>query len=1504
MSHTKAEPSYTTVEESPLGKLLFNLQKSLESALKDQGLQSHNTPEVNKTKEQIQALLNLIDEIKKILKAFDNGGTIGLTDVTKIKNAKALDKILEKYATPALKDLKTLDSKDFKKQVESAIKKLKKPLTEQSVKNAVKEVVVAIFNRPDSADSNPVLSHLLFIIHSFDLSDVLEDDKLANLINDSLFIKIKEEFLPGSELHKYYNFEIQHPILLSIVIDLLNQIDTLPIKFEDFATFLNPDAFKWVPKVNHAPKENQPYVYKISESEINVHERYEEYKRYIKSFLERSISDFFTKYPKNKQVEQENAKSELVKQAIQLLIKEIKTKSEGIANQLRELRKLTEEEPEKQVECILEKQKQVEVLANQLALLSKECVEFIRERKDCILGQIVSTDEESQKLLEVYEAEFQDDSLAGEKLFNIKYFKENNRGIMQQRIAADEVVRELNNIPTEVDGTLSRTRSILKSQLNEAISSWYQQELKAHTERLTGLRAQSKEVKDKADKLGEGLELDLASFSTPEEKIDHIKAKLVELERAKQEQLVALTNLFDHQKAAFTHLSEQRSIPEQLIEHAPKIREAINEQYRIADEGLGEAEQSIRAAKERLNKIELYLTTQLKQAEERASNNPEDFKKKIEEKRVEFSKTLHRDKEIPVELEDKTKLRTKYEDDVAAGLQLYKKQFKAFNEKLVEFTQKLAIIYKVDLKTISDGESEPIPQQVKNRIKEALRAKKQSLPIITNFQKFLEEMGRLNRNIASGKKLDNEVVVSFIKDIFTPDLADIVQPFLNGLMDAIGQKRILFKDVVSNPKHFYQILLGVHKESKAQAEKLNQFLDKRLDELTHYLTEYAQLTGLLESLEEIGAQLIGAETQYYNAKAIYDDHYLGAGEAIDRLNQELKDNARSRVELSEVMRTLEKIKKLLEGYHTLANQVREIEARQDRPLNQWLITAGKISQFSREITTLLEQREELAKQITATTNPNKEEYIEKAEQLKILFSSLKKDLEEGSNVCQEKIKEAVVQVNEFYERLKENYESYSSMYEEYKKYKNEATLNEEITFIQQVESLNAAFKAFKKVQENIPISDFDKQQIGIKATKEEIEKLVDSCRDALSIVPSTKLQACVRQLSFAENDAIEAITILTVADENKDIERDVQKVKRAATQIRSALAVKKEIDKMLLDYEEQGYKVTKPTRMFTDNAPPEQVTLTEFSGSVNSKIDEAKEAIKTASSDIISAKQEQLVEKYLSELDIYLNQRAERFSVKDKIPLLSSDKNNRENWVNNTLKVALNNYREDGNSDTLLEAIQQQNFPGVHLQPLLNRLILDVKELKKLSESLQGQLDPEPKPIITEPQEVTARHRQAKEIVNALDKKLKERLQAVYAGIDDMAKYGASVDKEGDKAAGETAQDLAATLRARLDEFIIQNKDDIKNRLLPPQKSAEFSKNFKICAHSQDDKMSQHRAKGKLIFANIVLGVVLAVKLLVDACTNKVKKPFFWQTERQKKVEDVEKSFDEAIQNLSAPAQK
>lgn len=235
-----------------------------------------------------------------------------------------------------------------------------------------------------------------------------------------------------------------------------------------------------------------------------------------------------------------------------------------------------------------------------------------------------------------------------------------------------------------------------------------------------------------------------------------------------------------------------------------------------------------------------------------------------------------------------------------------------------------------------------------------------------------------------------------------------------------------------------------------------------------------------------------------------------------------------------------------------------------------------------------------------------------------------------------------------------------------------------------------------------------------------------------------------------------------------------------------------------------------------------------------------------------------MVQQLIAALGSYRIQREQSYKIKDFFT--STDKILRHEFIQQ-LEIELQSYAELGDNSRLLELIQEKQFPGKNLQPLLHKITADVLEFSE---------------------EITANSQTVDEILDSLNQNnpaYVQSLKNLYQRISSMQSYGEEHESK-------TAMDLADKLKQTANNFVIHH-----GTALPDLASYQaFNKKFSARLHSEDNVISQEGKNWTYIVANIALALLLIPKLIYSKLTTGRCSFFFEETKATGIISAIEES--------------
>lgn len=261
----------------------------------------------------------------------------------------------------------------------------------------------------------------------------------------------------------------------------------------------------------------------------------------------------------------------------------------------------------------------------------------------------------------------------------------------------------------------------------------------------------------------------------------------------------------------------------------------------------------------------------------------------------------------------------------------------------------------------------------------------------------------------------------------------------------------------------------------------------------------------------------------------------------------------------------------------------------------------------------------------------------------------------------------------------------------------------------------------------------------------------------------------------------------------------------------------------------------------------------------------------TANDAIVAARQDMAQALVLS-INDYRKKRAAEYKVNDFFT--SADKTARELFITQ-LEMQLLDYANTGNSDVVLETIQQKfaKFPGKNLQPLLHKITAAVLSFG---------------------QEITTDSERLVEILTSLENNHPQyaiTLKSLLQKISDMRDYGA-------KRHNPIIIELADKLKQDVQRFVLNHGE----KLPDIEMYQTFTKKFNARLHSEDNVMHEEGKNWTHLVANIALVLFLIPKLIYSKVATGRCSFFFEETKATDFVSSIE--GDESTLALQLPPRR
>lgn len=227
--------------------------------------------------------------------------------------------------------------------------------------------------------------------------------------------------------------------------------------------------------------------------------------------------------------------------------------------------------------------------------------------------------------------------------------------------------------------------------------------------------------------------------------------------------------------------------------------------------------------------------------------------------------------------------------------------------------------------------------------------------------------------------------------------------------------------------------------------------------------------------------------------------------------------------------------------------------------------------------------------------------------------------------------------------------------------------------------------------------------------------------------------------------------------------------------------------------------------------------------------------------------------------------------------------------------IALGLYIKNSDAKTVLNLIKQRfnEFPGKNLQPLLNRIMLQLKE-EPLTNEQKDHILVDGLSVLTE---LNGQSEPKNPFVNGLNE--------LDAAIIAMQEYSLRLPEKD----AQVVNDLGNQLKVKFDQFLIANKDNLlQGTNLPKETVDTFKEDFGLLLHSQDDKMHNHHG-WKRVVTNLAIGLASLGTLLVASLVytkyfgSGRAHLFFDKTQRLENLDSVADKLDIACQAISPALQ-
>ncbi|STX51714.1 Ankyrin repeat protein [Legionella busanensis] len=1489
---------YTNVTDSPLNQLLSSIEERLKLAKNNKEFKADKTELAKETASQINKLLKLIDQLRSVMGIYNQGSGPGLTDILVIPKLISLKSSTKDYTSPTYKLYRFL-KKNLANIIQIAVAQSLReiPQNEQDLAGTINELKIQI------------KANLLknTTVQSFGVETIIEDllkninfpfltlnyiRNKNNLISDitQTFLKNFKHLYLNSLLQRYA-FQIKHPIMFDIVADVSQLLSTVPKDdLQKLVSFLNPMAIEDTSKLLGKLIIHQGnFVFKDGETKelLDINGLYKQYAPQSYQLIDITIANYFSDFAETPKVKSEKAKAELIQETISYLVQDFKTKLSEITLQIRGLTvdgPIQSENPKKSLFNLVDKFRQLEkldLLAHEHLIQSKNDL-ITRLKSKTLLSEVTK---ESQGQLASLFVKYQRLGFAAlsmqPELLTTKFV---NTGSITHLTTVKEYIDNIfKSFQTEIEQPLNQTQKEIVAQMNELWRKWIEEERQEHLKATTAISASCKEIKTQAEQI----RFEIGILPDPLElKLDYVAKKFIELD-SKNQVVQTLHQELDLQERNLKEHSVNATISEDLVAlFGTKIQKEFQQLYEAEHDQLVK----IKAVIKQIEKTLIEQDSMLKQLDEKLQFERKMSEGNVNELRDILENKLHSLNELHKNFKPGNLLKKQEElkspqiikpkDRINSLQKRVGDNILDFKESLADFSKSLAILAK-NITIEKRGEVIEVLEQLADTDRLAVIKYIETLEQIYEDDIKNEGLTELDK-IATW--IDTKLIPSAKRDL---PLSQIGGLFAETKAFNNPHIKKLFFDIVcpdvevNDPNHwkeFYQRLKKIFNPSIFQSEstKVNNAL--KLERLKKLAADTHKILSIVNPVKEIISKLKNID------KEITEDNVN-----IATLQQELQFQEEIKVvekkekelfTLQQEIQILDKLITLSEEIQLLGSEINDLKNKlDDSPdlIENLKSKQAAVEGFQVSLKVISKELQELNLLLKLVDSKS---YQAKFKQLNNLCLVLQNNLTELQNFYHKKIVNLFdTEINKV-QIAKDNFNQLVKIYQQNSE-PNFAGFNTLLNKLKDIE------KAVRKIDEQMKPIKFSLQ--------EKLDAITaDSTELTMSLVKKlqNQIQSLINQAK--ENSDRVTINIIDVhrEDINENYRQDLEKanlfIKRASSEItklktflsEDKLAVRQEILRSIEDTEQSSNRVK------NELAIKEGCTFSALSRIATRMI---------------------LASHFKQELDDYLVNRTKKFSVKDT--LLWHDSQARMLFINGSptkegLKNALDNYVNDGNSQKLIKFINtnKSNFPGQHLQPLLNRLILAVRDYDK---TLPIDYSDDFSSEIYAP---AVNLRNASSVLKRLfnnneTKDLALGIKSLYTNIEGMHKYGIDINDaeylKGNKInPGQTALDLASRLKNSLDEFMVKNEDElIKGGIVRKQLLLSFHEQFKTLLHSEDDKLSKHREAWKPIVANTALNIFSLIKLTVSKIKTHQATFFFQQTKRMQKVDAVEHALDSVVQN-------
>ncbi|MGQ3887786.1 hypothetical protein ACQUW5_01985 [Legionella sp. CNM-1927-20] len=1502
--------SYSNVTDSPLGQFLLSVEERLKSAKNNSEFKADKSEAAKETANQINKLLKLIDQLRSVMNIYNRGGGPGLSDLFVLPKLISLRNLSRDYASPSYQLYRFL-KKNLANISQTAASQFLLEIPEnevdftQKLDHLKEQINAALLKNAtiQSLSAQTIIDDLLKNTNfSFFTPAYIKGNK-NNFIKDitqALLGNFKQQYL--NSLLQRYAFQIKHPIMFDVIADLSKLLSTLPKDdFSKLVPFLDPAAIENTSKLMNKPIIHKGrFAFEVSETKniIDINGLYEQYAPHSYQLIDSTIADYFRDFAETQKVKSEKAKGALIQGTVGHLVQDCKTTIANITLQIKSLT-MDQVKPEQYSKTSLynlihklDELKQLQVVTQEYLVKYKNAL-IQRIHSKTFLSEIIKESHGHLTPLFVNYQKFGLTTHSMQELLTTTFvnISSDTLHLMTVKEYIDNI---FNSFQLEIGQLLNQAKKELVAQMKEIWRKWIDEERDQYLKATTTISDCCKEMKTKAEQFK--LEIDIPPEDL-ELKLDYIAKKFTELDSQKHA-LQTLQQELDLQEKKLKELSANTAIPEDLVTlFSDEIQKEFHHWYETEQNHLVEIKTAIKQIEMTLIEQDsvLRMLDEKIQFEKKMSEGNVNELKGVLESRLQALNDLRKNfnhqqlQEKQEELKSIQTLTPREELDVLQ--KRVNNNMTAFREVLEDFSKPLTIL------------NSSISTEKRNEIIEVLEqlVELDRLAVI----KYIETLGQVHEDDIKNNELvelyriynwiDKQLIPAAKQDLSISQVRNLFEGVKE--FNSLHLNKLFFDIIcpdvkINKPNHwkeFYQRLRLIFHPSIFQSETARANNTLKLNQLKKLAAEAHKILALTSPLKDIINKLKNLDKKIAEDKAdiVTLEQEIQLQEDINNLQKKEKQL----FTLNQEIQILDKLITLSEEIQFLGREMNDLKDRLTNSpavLDNFGERQFSIEAYHESLQVINQELQELGFLLKLT---DFKDYQVKFKQLNHLCLELQNNLTAMTNAYHNKITQFFdLKIKEI-QTAKDEFNQLVKVYLQ----KEEPSATDINTLFNKLKDIEKEVEESKKGSK-IMIAKI--KPIEVLSLQESISTVnADSAELAVSLVK--KLQDYINSLIHQAKEKGDRITI-NIIDEHKE---DINKMYR------------QELDAANLLMEKANLELLKLKAVLSKDKLAECPELIRNIEDIEKSSDKVKNELIVKQGCVSSAQSRilariVLADRFKQELDNYLTKRARKFNFKDTFT--SKDSRARELFIKGSstedgLKNFLDNFIKDGNSQKLVKFINTNKsyFPGQQLQPLLNRLIIAVRDYEKTlpidySDDLSSEVY---WPAVN--------LERAKSVLDSLQKNnttnaLARGIKRLYDDIKVMHNYGIEINSDDHlkgitSSSGQTAVSLANRLRKNLDEFLVKNEEAlIRGGIVRKHLLLLFHENFKTLLHSEDDKLSKHREAWKPILANIALNVFTLIKLVVSKIATHQATFFFQKTERMQKVDAVEQSLDKVVQsNLS-----